>query len=138
MSKHVPPLSIRRVTRYHYMLHFQLLRTAFQANNSIRSTTASIASTQVSNWSHNVCTANCHLHDSVERAIQRTKVSFDRTMMYTLTLLRLVKKYILGQSGVEQWRNWAYSYSHYQVEASVSQSDSQSIENSVKTLKFHT
>ena len=67
LSKHVPPLSIRCVAWYHYMLHFQLLRTAFQAKNNIRSTTASIAPTQVSYWSHNTCTANHHLHDSVER-----------------------------------------------------------------------
>jgi len=46
---------------------------------------------------------------------RRTKVIFGKTMMWALELLQLVKRHISGWSDIEQWRNQACSYSHYQV-----------------------
>jgi len=47
--------------------------------------------------------------------LRRTKVSFGRTMMQALELWRLEKRHASRQSDVEQWRNQACNYSHYQV-----------------------
>ena len=54
------------------------LEATFQAKNNIRSIRASTALVQVSHQSHNMRTANRHLHSSGERngALRRTKVSF--------------------------------------------------------------
>jgi len=77
---------------------FQMLWAPFQAKNNVRSASVSTALAQVLHRSHNVWTANRDLHDSEERngAQSRTKVSFGRTMMQVLELLRLVKRHILG------------------------------------------
>ena len=76
----------------------------FQTQNNTRSIPASSALTLVSHRSHNARTPNRHLHGSGENSgtQRRTKVTFGRTMMKALELLRLVKRYILEQSKVEQ------------------------------------
>jgi len=54
--------------------------------------------------SHNTRTANHHLRCKGERngVKNRTKVSFGRTMMLSLELLRLAKRHVSGRSNVEQ------------------------------------
>jgi len=112
----------------------------FQAKNNVRRPTCT-ALTKVSHQSHNVHTANRHLRSKGERngVQRRTKVSFGRTMMQALELLRLAKRHISGWSDIEQWRNQACSYSHYRVSlvwrhqgGRESVSTSQPIENSTK------
>jgi len=58
-----------------------------------------------------VCTANCHLRGKreINGAQGRTKVSFGRTMMQALELLRLTKRHVSGRSNNEQWKNQACS-----------------------------
>jgi len=51
----------------------------------------------------------------------KRKVSFGRTMIQVLELLQLVKRYVLRQSDVEQWRNQACSFSHACQKANISQ-----------------
>ena len=48
-------------------------------------------------------TSNCHLRGSGERngAQRRTKVSFDRTMMQVLEVLRLAERQVWGQSDID-------------------------------------
>ena len=60
---------------------------------------------------------NHHLHSRGERNEEqrRTKISFGRTMIRALELLRLAKRHVLGQSDVEQWRNHVHSFSSYWV-----------------------
>ena len=74
-----------------------------QAKNSIRNVPASAALTQVSHQSHNVRTVNCHLHSKEERngAQRKTKVSFGRTMMQALELLRLMKGHVSRRNSKE-------------------------------------
>ena len=81
-----------------------LLDLRCQAKNNVRSTPASSALILVSHQSHNRRTTNRHLRDCGERngAQRRTKISFGRTMMQTVELLRLAKRHVLGQSDVEQ------------------------------------
>ena len=61
---------------------------------------ASSALTLVPHQSYNVHTANHHLCSSGKRngEQRRTKVSFCRTMMQALELLRLVKKHVSRQN----------------------------------------
>ena len=85
------------------ILRFQLLQTLWitaQAKNSIRNVPAL---TQVSRQSHNVRTVNCHLHSKEERngAQRKTKVSFGRTMMQALELLRLMKGHVSRRNSKE-------------------------------------
>ena len=89
----------------------------FQAKNNVKSAPASSWLTLVLRRSHNVHTANHHLCSKGERneVQMRTKLSFGRTMMWALELLRLAKKHISGRSDIEQWRNQGCSYSHYWV-----------------------
>ena len=63
----------------------------------------SSALTQVSHQSHNVHTANHHLHSKGERngALRRTKVRYGTAMMQALELLRLVKRHVSGQNDVD-------------------------------------
>jgi len=81
-------------------LHFVLLLAYVgqhsKQKNDVRSSSASSALTLVLHRSHNVHTANRHLCGSGGRngAQRRTKVSFSRTMMQALELLRLVKRHI--------------------------------------------
>jgi len=109
----------------------------FQANNNVRSAPASSVLTLVSDQSHDGHITNHHLCGKGERngAKRRTKVSFSRTMMQALELLRLVKRHTSGRTNVEQWRNQGCSYSHYRVtlvwRQSVSQAGSQSVKQSV-------
>ena len=96
--------------------HFQLLRTFWatvHATNNIRSAPASSVLTQVSHWSHNAYTANCHLHGSGERngEQRRTKVSFDRTMMQALELLRLAIRHVSTHWTVKKSSQPLSSYS---------------------------
>ena len=67
------------------------LLVALHAKNNTRSAPTSTEVTQVSHWSHNVHTANCHLRSGGERngAQRITEVSIGRTMMQTLELLLL-------------------------------------------------
>jgi len=128
----------------------------FLAKNNITSSPACTALTQVSHRSHNVHTANHHLHGKREKSgiRRRTKVSFGRTMMQALELLRLAKGHISGRSNAEQWRTQTCSYSHYRVtlvwwhqggregviewvSQSVSQTDSQKIQLNREFLTFH-
>ena len=57
---------------------------------------------------------------AVEKGIEhkgeqrRTKVSFGKTMMQALELLRLAKRYIFGRINVEQFKNQAHNLSGYQ------------------------
>jgi len=100
--------------RFVLLLPFRTCWETFQAKNNVRSAPASSALTLVSHRSHNACIANCHLSGSELRngAQKRTKVSFGRTMMQALELLRL---YVSRWSNVEQWRNQTCSFSHYWV-----------------------
>ena len=93
------------------------LLATFQANNNIRSASASTALVQVSYRYHNACTVNCRLHGCGERngAQRRKKVSFGRTMMQALKLLWLVKRHISGQNDIKQCKNQAHSLNGYQV-----------------------
>jgi len=88
-----------------------------QAKNNVRSTPSRSSLTLVSHRSHYACTTNRHLHAKGERngVNRRTKVSFVRTMMWALELLRSVKRHISGWSNIEQWRNQGFSYSHSRV-----------------------
>ena len=76
----------------------EALWVTVQAKNHLRSTPASTALTLVSHRSHNVCTTNCHLHGKGARngVQKKTNVSFGRTMMQTLELLRLAKRQVSG------------------------------------------
>ena len=88
---------VTRLRRCITTLCFQLLRThwvSVWAKNSIRNTPASTALTQVLHQSHNVCTANLHLCSNGERngaQRKKNKVSFGRTMIQVLELLRWQK-----------------------------------------------
>ena len=97
--------------------YFEHFWVPLQVKNNVRSTSASTALTQASHQSHNAHITNHHLHGKREMsgAQRRSKVSFGRTMMQALELLRLAKRHILGWSDDEHWRNQACSYSHYQV-----------------------
>jgi len=76
----------------------------FQAKNNVTSAPVSTGLTKVSHRSHYTCTANRHLCGKGERnGIQRrTKVSFGRTMIQAMELLRLAKRHISGRSDIEQ------------------------------------
>ena len=104
--------------RFVLLLAFWACWETFQGANNVRSASANSALTLVSHWSHNAHAANRYLHSSGESngAQKRTKVSFGRIMMQALQLLlRLVRRHISRRSDVEQWRNQACSFSHYQV-----------------------
>ena len=100
---------------------------------NVGSIPAGSALTVVPHWSQKARTANCHLRAKGERngLQRRTKVIFGKTMMQTMELLRLVKRHISGWSDVEQWRNWASSYSHYRVTLVWRQSVSQSVSRKI-------
>ena len=70
--------------------------------------TSSTAFTQVSHQSHNGCTTNYSLcgKGEINGSQRRTKVSFSRTMMQVLELLRLAKRHILGQSDFDQLQHY--------------------------------
>jgi len=54
-------------------------------------------------------------------------------MKIALYVLQYAKRHFSGQSDVEQWKNQVCSFNHYAgLKALVSQSVSQSVENSVK------
>jgi len=116
--------------RFVLLLVFQTCWATVQAKNTVRSTPASSALTLVSYRSHNAHTKNCHLCDSGEGngAQSRTKVSFGRTMMQALELLRLAKIHISRQTDVE----WLVSQSISQL---VGQSVGWSVSQSVKHRK---
>ena len=80
------------------LLALQTCWAMFQAKNNIRSAPASSALTLVLQQSHKTYTTNHHQRSSGERneAQRRTKVSFGRTMMQALELLRLAKRYVSG------------------------------------------
>ena len=66
-----------------------------------------------------------------------TKEDTGKSIKNVLYILRCAKRHILGRSNIEQWKNQARSLCHYGVmlvwrHQSVSQSVSQSLENSVK------
>ena len=88
-----------------------------QAKNSMRNTSAIIAVTKSSIKPWRGATTNCHLPNSGERNTEqrRTKVGLGRAMMQALELQRLAKRNASGRSDVEQQRNQACSYSHYQI-----------------------
>jgi len=100
---HAPVIDVKWVchlnTVYHYAsftsrsLNFWL---PFQGKNNVRSTPACTTLSYVSHQSQNEHTANCHLHSKGERngVQRRTKVSFGRTMIQALKLLRLAKKHM--------------------------------------------
>ena len=48
-------------------------------------------------------------------AQRRTKVSFGKTIMQVLELMRLAKNHISGQRDIEQCKNQAHSLSGYQI-----------------------
>ena len=78
------------VTVHHYAPFPASLDTLgnIPSKESIKSTSASTALTQVSHWSHYTCTANRHLRSNGERnGAQRRKVSSGRT----IELLQMVK-----------------------------------------------
>ena len=50
-----------------------------------------------------------------EWSTKRTEVSFGKTMMQALELMRLAKKHILGQSDIQQCKNQTHNLGGYQV-----------------------
>ena len=65
-------------------------------------------------WSR--ATSNCHRCGSGERNGEqtRTKVSFGRSMMRILELLRLVKRHVSGWSDILQWKIQTHRFRGYQ------------------------
>ena len=119
------------------MLCFQWCLTfykMFQAKDSVRNTSAITAVTNSSMKSWCSTTANRHLRSSGQRSAEqrRTKVSFSRTMMQALELLQLAKRHILGQSDEDQWKDQAYSLSHFWVMLVWRHYISQLVENSLR------
>ena len=90
---------------------------ANQTKNNVNSASASSALTLISHRSYSTHTANRHLCGSGERNAKqrRPNVSFGKTMMQTLELQWLVKRHVSRRSDIEQWRNQAWSFSHYWV-----------------------
>ena len=89
----------------------------FLVKNKVRSAFVSTALAEVLYWSHNACTANCHLHctymavEKRNEAQRRTKVSPNRTIMQALELLRLAKRHIFWWNDMEQYKHQAHSLS---------------------------
>jgi len=88
------------IITFHFAFSSLNVWLIFQAKNNVRSTPACTALIQVLHWSHNARTLTHHLHGSGERngVQRRIKVSFGRTMVQMLKLLRLAKRSVTGRS----------------------------------------
>jgi len=101
---------------YYGRFRFQCCLTfieRFKQKDNMISTSAITAFTNSSMKSGSGATANCYLCSSGEKngKQRRIKLSFGRTMMQALKLLRLAKRCVLARSNVEQGRNKAHSLS---------------------------